>query len=87
MGSSLPVGKLHLNIFCIDVFQAYKQFGRKILVQNSEGLAEIIMFRLEIEVYLTKTELTIECPPMLKVFSKKNGAFMTFNQFRQKIWN
>ena len=38
-GSSLLIEELRLNQFWNDVFQAYKQFGRKIRVQSSEELA------------------------------------------------
>ena len=37
--SSLPIEDLHLNEFWNDVFQAYKQFGRKIQVKSSDELA------------------------------------------------
>ena len=39
LGSSLPIEELRLNTFWNDVFQAYKQFGRKIQVESSEELA------------------------------------------------
>ncbi|WP_293716296.1 hypothetical protein, partial [Thiolapillus sp.] len=39
LGSSLPIEELHLNKFWNDVFQAYKQFGRKIKVESSDELA------------------------------------------------
>ena len=63
LGSSLPIEELHLNTFWNDVFQAYKQLDRKIQVESSDELAAepaMIRFRLEIEVSVTKTGLTMD---------------------------
>ena len=44
LGSSLPIEELRLNTFWNDVFQAYKQFGRKIQVESSDELAAVPIF-------------------------------------------
>ena len=87
LGSSLPIEELHLNKFWNDVFQAYKQFGRKIQVESLDELAAepaMIRFRLEIEVSVYKNWIDN------RVFSIKNilketGAFMTFNRFKESM--
>ena len=88
MGSGLPIEELHLNKFWNDIFQAYKQFCRKIQVESSEKLAaETILCNDKIQVgnrsicyknWIHKGVFAI------KNILKENGAFMKFNHFKEK---
>ena len=87
LGSSLPIEELHLNQFWNDVFQAYKQFGRKIQVESSDELAaEPIFCNDKIQVgnrsicYKNWIDNKVFC---IKNILKENGAFITFNQFKE----
>ena len=88
LGSSLPIEELHLHKFWNDVFQANQWSGGKTQVENSEKLAvEPIFCNDKIHV----GNRSICCKKWIDngVFSiknilKENGAFMTFNQFKEK---
>ena len=88
LGSSLLIEELHLNEFWNDVFQAYKQFGRKIQVESSEELAaESIFCNDKIQVgnrSICYKNWIDNGAFSVKNILKENGAFMTFNQFKGK---
>ena len=67
LGSSLNVKDCHLNKFWAHVFQAYREFGRKIHVEKSEELAAEPLFcndNIQVEntnIFFTKTRLIVVC--------------------------
>ena len=88
LGSSLPTEELHLNKFWFDVFQANKQFGRNIQVENSEELAaEPIFCSDNIQVgnrSICYTNWIDNGVFYIKSILKENDAFMSFNPFKGK---
>ena len=89
LGSSLPVEELHLNKFWNDVFQAYKQFGRKIQVESSDELAAEPIFcndKIQVGNRSICYENWIDNGVFYikkKYILKENGAFMTVDQLRE----
>ena len=88
LGSSLPIEELHLNKFWNDVFQACKQFDRKIQADSSDELAAEPIFCND-KIQVGNRSIRYKNWIDNGVFSirnvlKENGAFMTFNQFKEK---
>ena len=88
LGSSLPIEELRLNTFWNDVFQAYKQFGRKIQVESSDELAAEPIYCND-KIQVRNRSICYKNWIDNRVFStkkilKENGAFMTFNQSKEK---
>ncbi|WP_419609554.1 reverse transcriptase family protein [Thiolapillus sp.] len=88
LGSSLNVKDCHLNKFWAHVFQAYREFGRKIYVEKSEELAAEPLFcndNIQVEnrnIFYKNWIDSGVC--YIKSILNEDGTFMTVKRFTQK---
>ena len=88
LGSSLPTGEHNFNKFWCHVFKAYKEFGEKIRLENSEELvAEPIFCNDNIRVgnrTVFQKSWIDNRVCYIKHILNENGTFMSFQSFKEK---
>ena len=87
LGSSLPIQENYFNTFWIHVFKAYREFGKRIQVENSEELVADPIFCNDNILVGNKTVFYKKwidkgvC--FIKNILNENGTFMLFKRFKE----
>ena len=88
LGSSLPTQEKNFNMFWIHVFKAYREFGKRIQVENSEELVADPIFCNNNILVGNKTgffnkKWIDKSVCFIKNILNENGTFMLFKRFKE----